>query len=73
MTKDKMEAKMTKGEYDAILKMAKDVSCAVRDRGDLETRHNDEEDFLDQSVWGLKMMLIQAYMMGKEQGRKDKE
>ena len=41
-------------------------SVVVEERGDLERRWNDEEDFLDISVWGLKAMLEQAYQLGRE-------
>lgn len=60
-----MENKITKKEYEALLQMAKETSVAVGERGDLERRYSDGEDFLDQAVWSLKEMLINAYMMGK--------
>ncbi|WP_425248160.1 DUF6900 domain-containing protein [Atopobium minutum] len=37
----------------------------MEDRGDLETRHNDGDDFIEVSVWGLKAMLEEAYAAGK--------
>lgn len=60
-----MENKITKKEYEALLKMVQETSYSIQERGDLETRHSDGEDFLDQAVWSLKEMLINAYMMGK--------
>ncbi|GAB2022127.1 hypothetical protein RyT2_12010 [Pseudolactococcus yaeyamensis] len=46
----------------------------LRERGDLETRNNDTEDFLDVSVWSIKKMIEEAYEEGlkevqKEEGR----
>lgn len=40
----------------------------VAERGDLETRHSDREDFIEISVWGLETALKDAY----EAGRKSK-
>ena len=40
----------------------------VQERGDLETRHCDSEDFIEVSVWGLEAALKDAY----EAGRKSK-
>ena len=40
----------------------------VAERGDLETRHCDREDFIEVSVWGLEAALKDAY----EAGRKSK-
>ena len=41
---------------------------AVEERGGLETRHSDSEDFIEVSVWGLEAALKEAY----EAGRKSK-
>lgn len=41
---------------------------AVEERGDLETRRSDGEDFFEVSVWGLAAALKDAY----EAGRKSK-
>ena len=40
----------------------------VQERGDLEARHRDSEDFIEVSVWGLEAALKDAY----EAGRKSK-
>lgn len=57
---------MDKHTAAALLDIAKEYSYDVHERGDLETRHNDTEDFLDISVWGLKAMLEEAYNLGKQ-------
>ena len=41
---------------------------AVQERGDLEARHCDSEDFIEIPVWGLEAALKDAY----EAGRKSK-
>lgn len=50
----------------ALLEIAKKNSYLIRERGDLEKRNNDSEDFLDISVWSLKQMLKEAYELGKQ-------
>lgn len=41
----------------------------VGERGDLKTRNNDIDDFLDISVWGLREMLVEAYQLGLKQSQ----
>ena len=50
----------------ALLEIAKKHSYAIEERGDLEKRKNDSEDFLEVSVWSLKKMLKEAYELGKQ-------
>lgn len=57
---------MTTTAAKQLLEIAKKHSFEVEDRGDLEVRHNDSEDFLEVSVWGLKAMLEDAYKLGKQ-------
>lgn len=61
-----MEKKISAKTAKELLKIAMENSVVVEERGDLERRWNDEEDFLDISVWGLKVMLEQAYQLGRE-------
>ena len=61
-----MEKKISAKTAKKLLKIAMENSVVVEERGDLERRWNDEEDFLDISVWGLKAMLEQAYQLGRE-------
>lgn len=60
-----MANKELKKENLQLLEIAKKHSYAVENRGDLEKRNNDSEDFLDISVWSLKEMLREAYELGK--------
>ena len=63
MKKQKINTK----DYEELLKIAKEAFYSIEQSGDLETRHNDHEDFLDILVWGLKEVLIQAFEYGKKQ------
>lgn len=49
-----------------LLNVAKQASFLILHRGDLETRNNDNEDFLEIPVWTIKRMLEEAYKLGKE-------
>ena len=60
-----MKESISKKEYKKLLKIAAHHSWAIKDRGDLERRMNDGDDFLELSVWGIKAMLIEAYELGK--------
>ena len=57
--------KISKKELNALVKIAAQHISAVEQRGDLEERRNDEEDFIETSVWGLEAALIAAYELGK--------
>lgn len=61
-----MANKELKKENLQLLEIAKKNSYAVENRGDLEKRNSDSEDFLDISVWSLKEMLREAYELGKQ-------
>lgn len=56
---------MTKKIEKTLLAIAKKNNWEVEERGDLETRHSDQDDFIEVSVWGLKAMLEEAYAAGK--------
>lgn len=53
-----------------LLNIAKELSYTVEMRGDLDSRMNDEEDFIDISVWTLQEMLERAYQLGLSDARK---
>ena len=61
---------MNKTLQKQLEKIAKENSYVIEQRGDLETRNSDSEDFLEISVWSLKEMLKQAYELGKQDGQK---
>ncbi|WP_455765639.1 DUF6900 domain-containing protein [Gemmiger formicilis] len=62
-----MEKKLNKKQQDALLKIAMQTMLSVAERGDLETRNSDSEDFLDIPVWNLKRALEEAYLLGKSE------
>ena len=53
-----------------LLKIAKEHFYPVSERGNLETRDNDHEDFFEVSVWSLKAALEEAYKLGLKEGEK---
>ena len=53
-----------------LLNIAKELSYTVEMRGDLDSRMNDEEDFIDIAVWILQEMLERAYQLGLSDARK---
>ena len=64
--------KLTKKEQRKVLEIAKRVVYGVKERGDLEQRFRDSDDFLDIAVWTLRQALEEAYALGKEDGRNEK-
>ena len=66
--------KLSKKELESLVEIARKHIYPVEARGDLETRDNDSEDFLDVSVWSIKAVLAAAYELGKENaGRRSSE
>ena len=57
---------LSKKELESLVEIARKHIYPVEARGDLETRDNDSEDFLDVSVWSIKAALTAAYELGKE-------
>ena len=45
--------------------IAMDADYVLEQRGGLDTRNNDSEDFPEVSVWGIREMLRKAYELGK--------
>lgn len=45
--------------------IAMKASYTLGERGGLEDRNNDSEDFQELSVWSIREMLEQAYLLGK--------
>lgn len=56
-----------------VLEVAKKHVYSVKERGDLETRYHDAEDFIDISVWCLKAALEEAYELGLKEWQHEKE
>ena len=63
--------KLTKKEQQKVLEIAKRVVYGVKERGDLEQRYRDSDDFLDIAVWTLREAMEEAYALGKEDGKRE--
>lgn len=57
--------KLTKAEAKKLLAIAKKHSYSIEERGDLEQRWNDSEDFIEMAVWNIEAMLEEAYRLGQ--------
>lgn len=49
----------------ALEQIAIEESCTIEDRGGLDTRNIDSEDFVEIAVWTIRDMLKRAYELGK--------
>lgn len=56
---------MKHSRQEAVLKAATANIFQVAERGDLETRNSDSEDFFNVAVWSLKKALEDAYDAGR--------
>lgn len=63
--------KVTDKEMKKLTKIAIKHFGAVEERGSLVTKDNDQADFFEVSVWGLKDALIDAYKAGMKEGMKN--
>ena len=52
-----------------LLNIAKEASCEIESRGDLERRYSDSEDFIEVAVWSIEEMLEKAYELGKKNAK----
>ena len=50
--------------------IAMTTSCTLAERGGIEVRNNDREDFPEIEITGLQAMLEDAYRMGLADGKK---
>lgn len=55
-----------------LVEIAKKHSYSIETRGDLESRYNDDEDFIEVSVWSIQAMLEDAYELGRKDSKKNK-
>lgn len=51
--------------------IAMTADFALKQRGGLDIRRNDSEDFIELSVWGIQDMLRKAYELGRKEGGRD--
>ena len=48
-------------------RIAMNASIELKERGGIEDRNNDREDFPEISIWAIREMLEKAYLLGKEE------
>lgn len=53
-------------ENEKLFEIAANAIYQLRQRGDLEYRMNDSEDYLQVSVGAIEEILIEAYKLGKQ-------
>ena len=61
---------LSKEQLQRLEKMAKDSSYEIQERGGLELKNWDREDFPEISITSITRMIERAYKMGLEDGRK---
>lgn len=49
----------------ALEQIAMETSFALEERGGLDTRNSDSEDFIEVSIWSIREMLKKAYELGR--------
>ena len=59
-----MKNTFSKAEEKRLEQIAMDCSESLRDRGGLDTRHNDT-DFLEVYSWSISEMVRKAYLLGR--------
>jgi len=50
--------------------IAMTTSCTLAERGGIDVRNNDREDFPEIEITGIQAMLEDAYRLGLEDGKK---
>ena len=65
---DKVDKKTGK----RLEKLAMQECFLIADRGGLDTRNSDSEDFLDIAVWYITRLMESAYLMGLNDAKKAK-
>lgn len=66
---EQCETGVTRIEKDNIYIVAAQEISGLTERGSLETKHNDDEDFMVVSVWELSAALEKVYRLGVSDGK----
>ena len=61
---------LSKEQMQRLEDMAKDSSYEIQERGGLDVRNWDREDFPEISITSITRMIERAYKMGLEDGKK---
>lgn len=67
-----MKQEISKATLKALEKIAMHENAAIEERGGLERKWNDTEDFPEVAVWSIEPMLVAAYKLGKQAAKTDK-
>lgn len=65
-----METKLTEKKLAELEQIAMSADCCLEQRGGIDARNNDQEDFPEVSIWGIREMLEKAYRLGLKDGKK---
>ena len=66
-----MKNTFSKAEEKKLEQIAMDCSESLKDRGGLDTRHNDTEDFPEVYSWSISEMVRKAYLLGRAEVLED--
>ena len=61
---------LSREQLKRLEEMAKESSYEIQERGGLDTRNWDREDFPEISITSITRMIERAYKMGMEDGKK---
>ena len=61
---------LTKEQEKKLEQIAMAYSIEIQERGGLDERRNDREDFPEISIWSIQQILEEAYKAGLEDGKK---
>lgn len=64
---------ITKRALRALEQIAMEADYDLEERGGIDGRSNDTEDFPEVSIYAIQTMLEQAYLLGKADGMKAAE
>ena len=67
-----MKQTISKKTLKALELIAMEQNAAIKARGGLERKWNDEMDFPEIAVWSIEEMLIAAYQLGRKDARERK-
>lgn len=65
-----MKTNLTEKKLAELERIAMSADYCLEQRGGIDARNNDQEDFPEVSIWGIREMLEKAYKLGLEDGAK---
>ena len=68
--RDTLGSGLSKEQLQRLEDMAKETSYEIQERGGLEVKNWDREDFPEISICSIARMIERAYKMGLEDGKK---